>query len=90
MAFYRTKPVVKEAVQWSGLTGDRQNLVQWAEFGRPVNVAPRLRFNDDGTVTIKTLEGDHLALPGDWIVRGLQGELYPCKNEIFNKTYEPV
>lgn len=45
-------------------------------------------FNDDGTFTIKTLEGDHLAKIGDYIIRGVKGELYPCKPDIFELTYE--
>ena len=40
--------------------------------------------------TIHTLEGDHLALKGDWIITGVHGEKYPCKPDIFAKTYEPV
>lgn len=39
---------------------------------------------------IDTLEGGHIACPGDWIITGVQGERYPCKAEIFEKTYEPV
>lgn len=39
---------------------------------------------------VETLEGRHLALPGDWIIRGVQGEFYPCKPEIFAQTYEAV
>lgn len=40
--------------------------------------------------TIKTLEGEMRATPGDWIIRGVAGEIYPCKPDIFEKTYEPV
>jgi hypothetical protein len=39
---------------------------------------------------IDTLEGGHIVCPGDWIIRGVQGEFYPCKDEIFKLTYEPV
>jgi hypothetical protein len=39
---------------------------------------------------IKTLEGPHIASPGDYIIRGVKGELYPCKPDIFEATYEPV
>jgi len=41
-------------------------------------------------VTIETLEGTMLGNPGDWLIRGVQGELYPCKDEIFRLTYEPL
>ena len=39
---------------------------------------------------IDTLEGGHIVCPGDWIITGVQGEMYPCKNDIFQKTYEKV
>ena len=41
-------------------------------------------------IVIQTLEGPHAALPGDWIIQGVQGEFYPCKPDIFDATYEPV
>lgn len=41
-------------------------------------------------LSIKTLEGTHAAEPGDWIIRGVAGEFYPCKPDIFDATYEPV
>lgn len=40
--------------------------------------------------TIKTLEGDHRCGPGDFIIQGVKGEIYPCKSDIFAATYEPV
>ncbi len=39
---------------------------------------------------ISTLEGLHEAKPGDWIIRGVLGEIYPCKQEVFEKTYDPI
>lgn len=50
------------------------------------------RVSGDGPfgITIRTLEGDMTASPGDWIIRGVQGEFYPCKPDIFEATYEPV
>ncbi len=44
--------------------------------------------NEDGDLIIFTLEGQHLASPGDYIIRGVKGELYPCKPDIFEATYE--
>ena len=41
-------------------------------------------------VVIETLEGDMQAQAGDWIIKGVKGELYPCKDDIFRQTYEPV
>jgi hypothetical protein len=47
-------------------------------------------LNDDGSVAIETLEGTMTANVGDWIIRGVKGELYPCRDDIFAATYEPV
>lgn len=75
---FRKKPVVIEAVQWTGY-----NVAEMAEFGVPAE-GPGL------SLVIRTLEGDMTASPGDWIIRGVQGEYYPCKPDIFAKTYEPA
>ena len=53
-------------------------------------VAGRVRYPEDGTMLIETLEGVMCATPGDWIIRGVKGELYPCKPDIFAATYEPA
>lgn len=79
---FRKKPVVVEAVQW---TGKNHNEIKTfaQESTRTVD------FYDDGSVlVIHTLEGDHVASVGDWIIRGVHGELYPCKPDIFAETYE--
>lgn len=57
-------------------------LVSWCG-GRAVG-------DDSGPIAIDTLEGTMVAGDGDWIIRGVQGEFYPCKDEIFVETYEPV
>lgn len=75
---YRKKPVVVEAMQWNGLN---RNAV--SEFmGRCKTV--------DGRVRVETLEGVVYATPGDWIIKGVAGEFYPCRNDIFEATYEAV
>ena len=54
---------------------------------KPVTIrACRTRHGE----TIKTLEGDMVASPGDWIITGIKGERYPCKDDIFRESYEPV
>lgn len=86
---YRKRPVEVEAFQWSG---DIWELWEWIlSTGHELQKKgwPHKR-NADGTLTIKTLEGDHLAQHGDWIIRGVAGEFYPCKPEIFAATYERV
>lgn len=47
-------------------------------------------YQTDVEITIDTLEGKMRACPGDWIITGIHGEQYPCKQDIFEKTYEPV
>ncbi len=82
MAKYRKKPIVIEAFQW---TGKPQTYPDWIKEAR-------LTQNEGGAVCmeIKTLEGTMLARPGDWIIKGVKGELYPCKPDIFAATYEAV
>jgi len=78
---FRKKPVVIEARLFDpGLDYDEAcNVVGWCG-GRAV---------DEGCA-IGTLEGEMLASPGDWVIRGVQGEFYPCKPDIFAATYEPA
>jgi len=72
MSKFRKKPVVIEATQWFK-HGDNPNVKQHANFGMG---------------WIKTLEGGHVVTPGDWIITGVAGEMYPCKPDIFAATYE--
>ena len=93
MPMFRKKPVVIEAVQWSpDADGVQQNAwpANW-----PVGeweVSPAVDHPDDPTLylIIPTLEGNHGASPGDWIIKGVKGEFYPCKPDIFAATYEPA
>ena len=83
MKNYRKKPVVITAVLWDGKneTLEERN----SEFGLdPVCCTP----NDE--IKIETLEGTMLANIGDYIIKGVNGEFYPCKPDIFGKTYEEV
>ena len=75
---YRKKPVVIEALQY---TGNQKEII---EFTGNEHI-----FTPIGLV-IHTLEGDHRAKIGDWIIKGIQGEFYPCKPDIFDQTYEAV
>ena len=80
---YRKKPVVIEAIRWMG-----DNKV---EVARLLNVSDKgmPTFGDDCEVYIFTLEGTMRADFGDWIIKGVAGEFYPCKPDIFEATYEP-
>lgn len=79
MAKYRKKPVVIEAIQWTG-----KNMLEVRKFA-----GPDVSFFNGG-VYINTLEGTHRASRGDFIIKGVHGEFYPCKPDIFEKTYDYV
>ena len=94
MSKYRKKPVVIEAIQWNGNT-KRQEMCDFVgedlkteEFSTTAYEAGmgKLFFS----LKINTLEGEMTANPKDFIIKGVNGEFYPCKPEIFEKTYELV
>lgn len=85
MPKFRQKPVVIEARQ---LTSENaQSVGRWC-CGRAWRHATPLRMIRG--LKIDTLEGEMHAEFGDWIIKGVQGEFYPCKPDIFEATYEPV
>lgn len=86
MAKFRKKPVEIEAWQVPPEGEMFSEDAIFAFSGSPCEV----ESNPDGSVSIHTLEGSMLAVPGDWIIKGVQGELYPCKPDIFKATYERV
>ena len=87
MARYRKKPVVIEAHRWDPNEAPTK-LPPWAwDF---FSLRPELLHQATGRLAIPTMEGEMIANPGDWIIRGVKGELYPCKPDIFEATYEPV
>lgn len=85
---YRKKPIVIDAFLW---TADQY------QGGEPDWIVDAIKrgevwFHNEGTedvkMEIKTLEGNHIADRGDFIIRGVAGEIYPCKPDIFKQTYE--
>ena len=78
---YRKKPVVIDAWKWDGTLSTLKSIdgikVYWECGG-------------GGSINIKTLEGYICASVGDWIIKGVKGEFYPCKDDVFQKSYEPV
>ncbi len=85
---FRKKPIVIEAVQWKDDT-----IVNIDEIEKFIGYRPKhndANLNEDKKLTIKTLEGEHKASLGDWIIKGVKGEFYPCKPDIFEATYEEV
>ena len=83
MGYYVKKPVIVEAFRFTN--EDRDRVFYWVtctrfpgyENGKPVLI-------------IRTLEGDMIAHLGDWIIKGVKGEFYPCKDDIFQETYSEL
>jgi len=91
MSKFRKKPVVIEAVQFTGMSVVRGTPWLAAARGKGWGEPGAVRIAADvDALEIFTLEGAHRANLDDWIIRGVKGELYPCKPEIFAATYEPV
>lgn len=78
---FRKKPVVIDAIQWTGDNWDE--IAEFSPYGIKHNFLAR-------SLEIDTLEGKMTAECEDWIIKGVQGEIYPCKPDIFLKTYEAV
>ena len=86
MAQYRKKPVVIEAVQYDG----NFRCLDIFSINEVSHFIVSKDKNDKQCIKIPTLEGEMTATIGDYIIRGVQGEFYPCKPDIFEKTYEKV
>lgn len=93
---YRKKPVVIRALQWDG-TNDNEVLefcdkgeFQYAVRKRKNIFSNKSEREEEKTLFIQTLEGVHEASIGDYIIKGIKGEFYPCKPDIFEETYEEV
>lgn len=85
---FRKKPVIIEARQLHMTSF--HDILRWIGEGvHPAAQAPALPHGV-GCIAIRTLEGEMIASPGDWIIKGVKGEFYPCKPDIFAATYEPV
>lgn len=81
-SFFYKKPIIIEAIKFDGKNQEQ--------------IASELGTSDlmvefmSGETTLRTLEGDMKVSVGDWIIKGVNGEFYPCKPDIFEKTYEPI
>lgn len=92
MTRYRKKSIEIEAVQF---TGDIDDEIANFLKGQKVDVGLRTTMSDEGRryekyIILKTLEGEMKAIKGDYIIKGIKGEFYPCKPDIFDETYEEV
>lgn len=85
---YKKKPVVIEAVEFLGDSSIGEKAPKWAYEAYKEGTI--FRGENGWDFYIKTLEGDMLISIGDYIIQGVQGELYPCKPDIFDETYEQV
>lgn len=87
---FRKKPVVIEAFQWNGEHGRTYVGIfpEWFVVAAKIGEVTYQPMRD--VLEIITLEGKMCAERGDWIIRGIKGELYPCKPDIFAATYEPA
>jgi hypothetical protein len=82
---FRKKPVVIEAYRWPGGSLTATPIINWIlAFGGTARY-----HSSTSRLAIDTLEGTMVASPGDWIIRGVHKEFYPCKPDIFDETYEP-
>ncbi len=80
---FRKKPVVIEAIQWNG-----SNFIELLSlYGESIHGAYEISGH---RLLIPTPEGNHIANIGDWIIKGIKGESYPCKPDVFAQTYEEV
>jgi hypothetical protein len=96
VAKWRKKPVVIEAVQFTGKNG--HELIDftdsYAQPGQPpmvhIGIEPNRDYETVDVFYVETLEGQMVGNVGDWLIRGVKGEFYPCKPDIFEATYDPV
>jgi hypothetical protein len=90
---FTKKPVTIEAMQWTGKNHREMfDFLTWNEFDKQYMTGSGEYFYIDhskvnGGLVIKTLEGEHIATIGDYIIKGVKGEFYPCKPDIFEMTY---
>jgi len=89
---FRKKPIVIEAIQWTGFNVDE--LLGFCVGG--ASLSAKNGPTSKRELIIETLEDgshhqvEHVASVGDWVIKGVKGEFYPCKPDIFDKTYEKV
>lgn len=99
MPKFRKKPVVIEAVQFLDTSETMLEIIEWTKGSpTPAHISNVTRNHsarypegfDYPLLVIATLEGEHIVSKDDFVIKGVAGEFYPCKPDIFEKTYEPV
>jgi hypothetical protein len=86
MPRYRKRPVEVEAMRFDGTNAT--DIIDWVNAHVPEDDDPAMWEDDGPSIQIMTLEGTMRADAGDWIIKGVKGEFYPCKPDIFEATYE--
>jgi hypothetical protein len=71
-------------MEWDGSARGAGPIIDWV-----LGLNGTATYGDEPSLRIRTLEGVMTASPGDWVIRGVAGEFYPCKPDIFSATYEP-
>ncbi len=90
---FKKKPVVIEAIQFINLNKEAIEKFVGKELKQEIESETAYLAGVAAPISsliISTLEGEMKAMPGDWIIRGVSGEFYPCKPDIFEKTYESL
>ena len=94
MPFYSKKPAVIEALEWTGSNHRDMFNFLGGKYSDHLTTEGNNFYIDhskvEGGLVIKTLEGEHIATIGDFIIRGVKGEYYPCKADVFKETYNRV
>lgn len=90
MGFYRKKPVIIEAFFWTAGADQTEDPIWICEAIKEGKVWFVNQNTDRVEMRIRTLEGVMIGNQGDWIIKGIKGEIYPCKPDIFLATYEAV
>jgi len=84
---YRKRPIEIKAIQWDGTAETTDAIMAWnSKIGLRTSTVHLFPAH----LVIPTLEGEMIANVGDYIIRGIQGEFYPCKSDIFDASYEEV
>jgi len=87
---YKKKPVVIDAIQWDGTKSGKNKITDIFTNLRTVQQSGSLYKDEMTGWSIETLEGCHAVSKGDYIIKGIKGEFYPCKPDIFELTYDAV
>lgn len=87
---FKKKLVIVDARRWFQIERDYSTVLPFKSHASFSGECSHCNLKDDRHGWVNTLEGGHIVCPGDWIIKGVKGEFYPCKPDIFEMTYEPA